>query len=157
MKVILRYVFCVISVVCMIIIFVLSSANGLQSDQIVSDAWNCVASNNLKTIVPGCVGGINFSMRDWGHVYLFTALGMSTSAWMLFEIRLKKIQKKLTAATIICFLYSLFDEIHQIFVPGRSFGVDDLLYDGMGYIGGIIIIYMVYLEPLNYLRWRQMN
>lgn len=48
-----------------------------------------------------------------------------------------------TAATalIICVIYGLTDEIHQIFVPGRAFQVSDLVMDSVGSIIGIGFVY----------------
>ncbi len=39
----------------------------------------------------------------------------------------------------IVFLYGLFDEWHQRFVPGRTFDVLDLLVDGMGGIVAAVV------------------
>lgn len=41
---------------------------------------------------------------------------------------------------LLCFLVALSDEIHQLFVPGRSFGWDDILYDSIGFLTGMVIV-----------------
>jgi VanZ family protein len=40
------------------------------------------------------------------------------------------------AAVVISSLYGVSDEYHQLFVPGRSFDVLDMLADTIGSIGG---------------------
>ena len=35
-------------------------------------------------------------------------------------------------AVVLCVLYSISDEVHQYFVPGRSAGVIDILIDTVG-------------------------
>jgi len=41
---------------------------------------------------------------------------------------------------IICVLYAISDEIHQLFVLGRSGEVGDVLSDGRGSLLGIFIV-----------------
>lgn len=43
----------------------------------------------------------------------------------------------LTAAGAFSFLYALSDEIHQSFVPGRTFQIADLILDFIGIVVGI--------------------
>lgn len=48
-------------------------------------------------------------------------------------------------AIFISLLYSLLDEIHQIFVPFRSFSIDDLVKDGIGIFVVWLIVRKKYL------------
>jgi len=41
---------------------------------------------------------------------------------------------------LLVLLYALFDEIHQHFVPVRTFQLQDLLVDGLGACLGLIIL-----------------
>ena len=45
---------------------------------------------------------------------------------------------------IICILYAISDEIHQLFVPGRSGQVSDVLLDTLGAFTGIMIYKLIY-------------
>lgn len=45
---------------------------------------------------------------------------------------------------IICALYSLSDEIHQLFIVGRAFRVFDIFVDTLGSTVGIMIYYLIY-------------
>ncbi len=141
---ILRLLFGVVAVGWMILIFFLSNTDGVQSDQIVSSAWNGIVSHNLKAAVPGNISKFRFSMRDWGHVYLFAALGLFVMLWSIHESKLRTNKVKLIVSGTICFLYSVFDEIHQIFVAGRSFECEDLIYDFIGYSLCIIVVMILY-------------
>ena len=58
---------------------------------------------------------------------------------MLCLNMIKKCGLKSCLAILICVLYAASDEIHQIFVPGRSCRVMDILLDSFGSISGIII------------------
>ncbi|MGV8147186.1 MAG: VanZ family protein [Alkaliphilus sp.] len=40
---------------------------------------------------------------------------------------------------LVCVLYAISDETHQIFVPGRSAQVSDILIDSVGAAVGILI------------------
>ncbi|HIU52150.1 MAG TPA: VanZ family protein [Candidatus Merdicola faecigallinarum] len=51
------------------------------------------------------------------------------------------VKRKITYSFIIGVIYAITDEIHQLFVPGRSGEIRDVLIDGLGIIVGIILIY----------------
>ncbi|WP_187292152.1 VanZ family protein [Bacillus sp. 1NLA3E] len=61
---------------------------------------------------------------EFGLLYLFIFL-----AFLSFG-KIGKWQNRL--AITVALLYSLVDEIHQIYVPFRSFSLDDLLKDAIG-------------------------
>ena len=52
----------------------------------------------------------------------------------------KNINKKYPLAFLICVIYAISDEIHQLFVPGRAGQVRDVLIDSAGSFLGIIIV-----------------
>jgi len=52
------------------------------------------------------------------------------------------IKKILIISAIICFLYACSDEIHQIYVPGRSCEIRDVLIDNIGACFGYLIFYL---------------
>lgn len=49
-------------------------------------------------------------------------------------------------AILICFLYSVSDEIHQLFVDGRSGEVLDVLLDTTGSVISIVLLWYSYLK-----------
>ena len=51
---------------------------------------------------------------------------------------------------IIVFFYGVFDELHQIFIPGRSCDIFDLLADVLGSILALLIMHMLYNKVTLY-------
>ncbi len=45
-------------------------------------------------------------------------------------------------ALILSFIYSILDEVHQYFVPGRSSGLFDIMINTTGIIFGFILYYI---------------
>lgn len=54
----------------------------------------------------------------------------------------------LIASQVFCTTYSLTDEIHQMFIPGRSCELRDILIDSIGSFVGILIC-IVFLRLVN--------
>ena len=50
----------------------------------------------------------------------------------------------------ICFIYSLTDEYHQLFINGRTGQFSDCLIDTLGAIIGMIILYIIKTKKLNH-------
>ena len=50
-------------------------------------------------------------------------------------------------ALIVCVLYAISDEVHQMFVPGRGPGIKDVLIDSAGATVGIGV-YMFVVKML---------
>ena len=44
---------------------------------------------------------------------------------------------------IICVAYAALDEYHQMFVPGRSAEVRDVLIDSIGIFAGVILVRII--------------
>lgn len=70
---------------------------------------------------------------DWGdklgHALIYAVLGaLLWPAYSNVRQRAKRIVRVLAAAAA----YGLVDEIHQLFVPGRSFDLVDLAADAVG-------------------------
>jgi len=67
------------------------------------------------------------------HFSIFFLLGF------FFLISIKR--KNILIGILILFIYAISDEIHQLFVPGRSFSIIDIFTDFLGItISGIILI-----------------
>ncbi len=88
-------------------------------------------------------------IRSLAHAFIYTVLGfLSTGVLLTYEISMTK---RFAAALIFCVLYSISDEIHQIFVPGRAFQFVDLLCDAAGSVLGITstLLSFSYLAKLS--------
>jgi len=83
------------------------------------------------------VSGSKLNLRHIAHIIeyfiltIFVYIGLSNS----FKINAGKY---LLLSSLISFFYSLTDEAHQYFVPGRHARWIDVGYDGIGVITGLI-------------------
>lgn len=75
-------------------------------------------------------------VRKMAHFTIYLILGILVFC-AIDEYNIKNI---LVVSILICFLYSLTDEIHQLFVVGRSGNLIDCLIDLTGSSLGIIIL-----------------
>ena len=98
-------------------------------------------------------------MRKAAHVTEFAALGMSLFytvrdylEWKCGRINVSVPQNRLTSQSaasdrmhrivlpwVIGTLYAVSDEIHQLFVEGRSCEVRDMLLDSVGVAAGVLL------------------
>ena len=66
---------------------------------------------------------------------------------MFIPLRLtaKKIdfKRSLLIVLIVCIIYASFDEVHQLFVDGRSGKITDVLIDSIGALIGLITVLCV--------------
>ncbi len=121
-------------VIWMIFIFIMSSFNGnISSNQ----------SNTIATILYSIFNiesnsNVIFIVRKCAHVSEYFVLGILT-----FNLA-SKYGVKLTYlfSFLFCILYASSDEFHQLFVPGRSGQVTDVLIDMIGTIFSLLIIYL---------------
>lgn len=73
--------------------------------------------------------------RKTAHVMAYTLLGILTMA-ALFQHSIKK-GRRFAIAFAICALYACTDEIHQLFITGRSGQISDVCIDACGALLGI--------------------
>lgn len=80
----------------------------------------------------------NSRFRNFSHVAEFMSMGF-LSALLLCVIFLKMNRKYMIFAGLFCFSYAISDEIHQLFVDGRSFQISDILLDTSGSAAGVLL------------------
>lgn len=90
------------------------------------------------------VGKFQFIVRKLAHFSVYLALGFTLSAGMQTFVKLRVFVRTLFAF-IIGVLYAILDEIHQIFVPGRSCELRDMLIDSIGILIGSLFIMALFL------------
>lgn len=66
-------------------------------------------------------------LRKWAHVFLYMCLGITTLGYF----------RRIVPAGIICYIYAVFDEMHQLFVEGRTATFKDTLLDECGFFSCI--------------------
>jgi VanZ family protein len=84
-----------------------------------------------------------FLLGPLGHAINFGILAILL-AWALFEPGLLS-PARFRLAFAISFLYALSDEIHQIFVPTRTFQTRDLVVDAFGALLGLFLFQSIAL------------
>ena len=83
------------------------------------------------------------------HFTEYLILGILVLNYLSTYGKLNK--RMLIVALIICYLYAFSDEIHQIFIPGRTAKVLDTLIDGSGSLIGLIIYTRYFKRKCRYL------
>lgn len=81
-------------------------------------------------------------VRKLAHFSIYTPGGIL----ILLHVNLYKIKanKKVIITWLLGTTYAITDEIHQLFVPGRSGEIRDVCIDSLGIITGIIIILIIF-------------
>ena len=115
----------------MIIIFIMSSFNAEdsanQSNFIVNIISNIFNIENVKLL--------SLIIRKLAHFTEYLILGT-----LVINMFTKNNAKKTYLLSILlCIIYAISDEIHQIFVPGRACQLKDILIDSVGSITGIYL------------------
>ena len=88
---------------------------------------------------------INPLIRKIAHFSIYMILAIFTYMF-IEELNIKsksekeRLRKKILYTCIFCIIYAIFDEIHQIYVPGRTGKVIDVVIDTLGAFMGIAII-----------------
>ncbi len=88
------------------------------------------------------ISSFQFIVRKGAH---FTAYALMGVLAFLSLVTYKKIPLKLRTAfsAVICLLYSLSDEIHQSFIPGRSCELRDVCIDMSGALLTIFLLFII--------------
>lgn len=119
----------------MIFIFYMSSCNGNvssgQSGTIAYVLHNILGINYSDKLI--------FIIRKCAHVSEFFILGILVIN-LVSKYNVKHIY---LISFIICVLYSSSDEFHQLFVPGRSGQVTDVLIDLIGVVLGLLFVFLI--------------
>lgn len=122
----------ILTVLCMAAIFYFSSQPAVQSSG-QSSAVTLLLQRLLHTEAI-----TNHMVRKTAHFIEFAGLGFLTtwSAYVSFN--------KMYLGVVIASLYAATDEIHQIFVDGRSCQLTDWMLDTVGIITGALIFSAVF-------------
>lgn len=77
-----------------------------------------------------------YPVRKLAHVTIYFILGFLVYLY----IKDLKIDNKIIISILICAFYATSDEIHQLFILGRSGEVKDVLIDTLGGVLGILFL-----------------
>ncbi|MCI8777970.1 MAG: VanZ family protein [Bacilli bacterium] len=130
------------------LIFFFSHQSAIDSDKVSSGVIDKIihtieiisnhklTDNELKLISNYLV----FPIRKLAHFTLYFILGILF--YNLIKSYIKNNKKRIIVSLLFCLLYACSDEIHQIFIPGRSGEIRDVFIDSIGSFMGIILIYI---------------
>lgn len=115
----------------MFLIFLMSSFNATdsanQSNFIVNIISNILNIENVRLL--------SLIIRKVAHFTEYLILGT-----LVINMFTKNNAKKTYLLSILlCIIYAISDEIHQIFTPGRACQIKDILIDSVGSITGIYL------------------
>ena len=141
-----KYVFTVLMVIWMAIIFVMSARDGNESGDMSHNVGRLIG----RIFMPGFeqmkeddqeayAENIDFYVRKTAHAMEYTILGVLASlCFYYYEIRHYAVMGFLLGV-----LYAASDEIHQVFVPGRSGQLTDVMLDSCGVLAGSLTCFLV--------------
>jgi len=80
----------------------------------------------------------NFLIRKIAHFSEYLILSILTTNTLAVSFQWKN-KLYYLISFILCTLYAASDEIHQLFIPGRSGQINDVILDSFGVLAGIMI------------------
>lgn len=126
-------------IVWMMIIFYFSHQPAQQSSEL-STGVTKLMTEMINYLIPKLeidYTSYTFYIRKLAHIFVYFVLGCLLIR--AFERRFKITYKQIISAFLICLLFAISDEVHQLFVPGRSGEFRDVVIDTIGATFGIII------------------
>ena len=117
----------------MIFIFVMSSFDATSS----SNQSNFIVDIITSIINIKDIGLLSLIIRKLAHFIEYFILGVLVINFIT------RYDKKIIIAILLCIIYATSDEIHQIFVPGRSCQIIDIMIDSLGSIMGIYLYKLI--------------
>lgn len=123
----------------MSLIFYLSDQPAAESGELSNKITEAVIRTIEKVAQPASLdkGSLNHIVRKIAHFTCYLILAI------LVKNALERSGlhggKSILFALLICIIYAISDEVHQLFIPGRSGEIRDVLLDSSGAISGILI------------------
>lgn len=149
-KIRLRIIAILTTLIWMIVIFRFSMDTGVDSHElsdmcvtIFNKAVYYFTGKDLRiSITPEHYALIELFFRKLAHMSIYFILSINVMV-VLFTFNMKMSLRMLLSA-LFCFLYAISDEFHQSFVDGRGASFFDCLIDTSGALLGIIAALILY-------------
>ena len=139
----------ILLVFCMILIFLLSAQEAKKSSQTSSELIRFLLNiiyPNFEALAESkqteLISSLQFLVRKSAHFMIYGMLGVFS---FLSFVTYKNLTARLRMllSLLVCLLYAVSDEIHQLFVVGRSCELRDVLIDFLGSLLAISFMYIV--------------
>ncbi|MGO4889568.1 VanZ family protein [Anaerobacillus sp. MEB173] len=126
----------------MSVIFYLSHQPAASSNELSGGVVEVIVTT-IGTVTSSSVNteNFNFIVRKSAHFLAYFLLGVL----VLNALRSNGLQvyRRMGLAFLICVGYAVSDEVHQIFIPGRSGEIRDVLIDSAGAGVGIGVMWLL--------------
>ncbi len=146
----------ILVIVCMITIFYFSSDNGeessYKSDSVILSVSSFFGVDHLsKQERNDLIDTFVVPVRKTAHFTIYFILGITFISFLReFSIPVKKL---LLLSIFLAFLYACSDEIHQLFISGRTGKVLDVFIDTLGASSGVFLYYLLFRKKLKEVRY----
>lgn len=87
--------------------------------------------------------GIETFVRKSAHFFIYMCLGFFSAMTLYCSGKVHKSYILFIIPFVFCMFYASTDEVHQLFVPGRSGEVRDVLIDSSGSLVGIFLSFLI--------------
>ena len=138
-----KYFYWTLLLLVMIAIFCFSSQTADESTEVSNNFTKAIVNFlTLHKLSDDVLENIAISVdnivRKAAHFTLYAIMGVICFN-ALFYTYGKSNKKFWIIAILICFIYAISDEVHQMFVPGRACMIKDIVIDTLGAIPGSFI------------------
>ena len=141
-------------IIWMIVIFMFSNQNATKSestsDKVASTIIDTVEVVTKEEITEDkkeiLIEDTKFVVRKTAHFTLYFILGLLA----YLTLKSYSIKKIVIFSILFCFLYACSDEIHQMFLDGRTGKILDVFIDTIGSVVGIYLCLLVGKLKLKY-------
>lgn len=113
-----------------------------QQSASISSGQSGVFVEQLRHIAPSVDQQLlTFLVRKGAHIFAYFVLGILTfNALWRVDLSKFKLNYPVGLSIIVCALYAVSDEFHQLFVSGRSGEIRDIIIDSCAATVGVFII-----------------
>lgn len=145
-----KIVYLLLLILWIIIIYMLSNQtgdiSGGSSEGIIKNTLEIIYSifNISKENINEIVHILHNPIRECAHAFEYFVLGLLTFK----NLENFNIKNKYVITLLFCFTFALFDEVHQLFVSGRTFQIFDIIIDTLGFCL-ILIFIKIYEKKKN--------
>lgn len=127
----------------MALIFYFSHQPGSESSELSQGVTEIIVTT-VEKIAPNADYDINhfhYLVRKNAHFFVYLVLGML----VINALRRSGVKggRSIALAFFVCVLYAISDEVHQLFIPGRSGEVTDVIIDSAGSSVGIVVYLLI--------------
>ena len=143
------FIYILLTILCMTTIFIFSSKDTNESNStskgLIYKAVNvCENVFNKDLDEDKIIAKLNYPIRKLAHFSLYFLLGLFIyNIFLLTKIKYKKL-----LTIIICIVYAITDETHQLFVSGRTGQLLDIFIDSIGSLTSILLLKLIKKEKL---------